>query len=524
MYLTKDIHDAINFYTSAGELKIDVFPVFRVSYNIIGLEAYVGKEARTLYTDEEGDALRDIRLIPSKMYVFQVSDMRAYNEDDVSDVGRNVSIFMHKLVGGAGMDGSYYKVVKAWSYETDGKRQSVRRVELIGGRRNYPAFVHRNEFKGIIPITISRYLVLRDDVKGDMSVIVRELEANHAGFVEKDSTTWSAAEYDKYKELDILQQVLKILANSIYGATGCGGPLYHEWIPITITSGGREMLGKLAKWMGRHHGKVVYGDTDSVMVMYYREQIKAYMALPADASDEDKRRILDESLDRSYVDRSTYQETENYCKQLATWATKDLQIEHPDHAVTCDAVSIGYLQFGKKKYAWVPAKVRKAFMAAEPWKTTADIGALLKNKYLKLKGISVVKSDQSLWAKQYIAHIIAAMLSGATPEQLDTIVEYHLDVLVDEPMERVVKFSRVNVLKAGPGNKAANRAFRTKGITIDRGSLIGWARVLLDSGEYTYGSAHTESRAQVDDEWVIRMASTEVNKAFEVYALRDRSK
>lgn len=74
-----------------------------------------------------------------------------------------------------------------------------------------------------------------------------------------------------YLIYNLLQNVLKICANSIYGFTGAfAGPLPFPKIASTVTARGRDMIQKCADFVRKHYtgSQVVYGDTDSIMVWF----------------------------------------------------------------------------------------------------------------------------------------------------------------------------------------------------------------------------------------------------------------
>lgn len=75
----------------------------------------------------------------------------------------------------------------------------------------------------------------------------------------------------KYSLLDSKQKAQKVTMNSIYGFTGT---VNHGMLPLVeiaaaVTSTGREMIKTTKEYAERVHGcNVVYGDTDSVMVIF----------------------------------------------------------------------------------------------------------------------------------------------------------------------------------------------------------------------------------------------------------------
>lgn len=84
--------------------------------------------------------------------------------------------------------------------------------------------------------------------------------------------------------LNARQLALKISANSVYGFTGAPtGKLPCLEISQSVTGFGREMIGKTKNLIEKefnkangfsHNTKVIYGDTDSVMINFYESDIK----------------------------------------------------------------------------------------------------------------------------------------------------------------------------------------------------------------------------------------------------------
>ena len=84
-------------------------------------------------------------------------------------------------------------------------------------------------------------------------------------------------EKDKFKSslLDIKQKSLKISANSLYGYLGYkNSRFYSKEIAALITKTGRKILRNAAKIVSKLGYKIIYGDTDSVMVNTLTQNIK----------------------------------------------------------------------------------------------------------------------------------------------------------------------------------------------------------------------------------------------------------
>lgn len=119
-------------------------------------------------------------------------------------------------------------------------------------------FIKSDKKRGILPLILDALLGARRNAKKLMA------EAHEAG--------------DKFKEqvYNARQLALKVSANSVYGFTGqATGPMACVAISASVTSYGREMIVKTREVVESHYtiangyptdAKVIYGDTDSVMV------------------------------------------------------------------------------------------------------------------------------------------------------------------------------------------------------------------------------------------------------------------
>ncbi len=131
----------------------------------------------------------------------------------------------------------------------------VRKEEQADGT----VVLHR---QGFLPRTLQKMLANREAVKQQMKV----LEGKHR----EAGTQLMADPVDsvQYSVLDAKQKSVKVVCNSVYGATGATGPLGHMTIGSTITAFGREFL-LLARdsIIKQYPGSVcVGGDTDSVFM------------------------------------------------------------------------------------------------------------------------------------------------------------------------------------------------------------------------------------------------------------------
>lgn len=127
--------------------------------------------------------------------------------------------------------------------------------------------------KGVLPEILEELITTRTNVKRMMKV-------------EKDPF--------RYAVLDGRQLALKISANSVYGFTGATlGKLPCLAISSSVTAFGREMIEQTKVAVQeryrvekgyKYDARVIYGDTDSVMILFGNETVAECMVLGAEAA------------------------------------------------------------------------------------------------------------------------------------------------------------------------------------------------------------------------------------------------
>ena len=135
--------------------------------------------------------------------------------------------------------------------------------------------------------------------------------------------------------LDGRQLALKTSANSVYGFTGASvGKLPCIEISGSVTAYGREMIGQVKGYVEeifsvtngyKHNAEVIYGDTDSVMVLFHVDTVKESIDLGKEAA-----RIVSEKfpppikLEFEKVIRVSYLETRH--TSIVFLLTKNVRI------------------------------------------------------------------------------------------------------------------------------------------------------------------------------------------------------
>ncbi|KAG9393357.1 DNA polymerase delta catalitic subunit POLD1 [Carpediemonas membranifera] len=133
---------------------------------------------------------------------------------------------------------------------------------------NRDMFVKATRKPGVLPVVLQEVLEARKKAKADLKV-------------ETDPVRRAV--------LDGRQLALKVSANSVYGFTGAQvGKLPCLQISSSVTSYGRQMIEKTKSVVEAQYpgSQVVYGDTDSVMIMFSQKLLKERLAMHADEEHE----------------------------------------------------------------------------------------------------------------------------------------------------------------------------------------------------------------------------------------------
>ncbi|ODN96338.1 hypothetical protein I350_08365 [Cryptococcus amylolentus CBS 6273] len=164
-------------------------------------------------------------------------------------------------------------------YTTLLDKATIDRLKLVEGEDyvhtpNNDYFATTNRRKGLLPTILENLLGARKRAKQDLKV-------------EKDPF--------KRAVLDGRQLALKVSANSVYGFTGATvGKLPCLAISSSVTAYGRQMIEFTKQEVESeycvkngydHDAKVIYGDTDSVMVRFGCPDLVTAMRLGAEAAD-----------------------------------------------------------------------------------------------------------------------------------------------------------------------------------------------------------------------------------------------
>ena len=257
------------------------------------------------------------------------------------------------------------------------------------GRTNHFATQH----KGVLPLILRELLDERGRAKKQVKTHTKA--AKDAALADAERARHAVLA----KVFDGRQLALKVSANSIYGACGAttAGKYYCKAVSETVTYEGRQaMVTKKEILPQRFPGiDVIYGDTDSVMVVF------------ADVTDvQEALRLGDEAAD--FV-------TEEFARR-----------GYPDMVLENEKAFFPYLLFKKKRYIG---------LKYEP----AGDGTVVC-KGIDAAGVETERKDTLPFLKDIYYDVRDALIMHIDPQMALQRLQTHLDVLVrgDVPFEKLV--------------------------------------------------------------------------------------
>tara|TARA_B110000046_G_C13021529_1_gene411508 strand:- start:653 stop:3814 length:3162 start_codon:yes stop_codon:yes gene_type:complete len=275
-------------------------------------------------------------------------------------------------------------------------------------------YVWAKNHDGVIPKMMEALLGARKTAKKLMGVAGKSVDDAHAAIAkaeaEGDADALSQARGELYRAqiekavYNARQLALKVSANSIYGFTGAvnGGQYACLAVADSVTFRAREMLNRtvdLVTEFTRGTCQVVYGDTDSVMVLF--------------------------------AGVTTVEETAKVAKEAADWITQ----------MFAKATGTQYivLEFEKVYYPWLlMGKKRYAGLMFEPTKENA----MVQTK-LDAKGIELVRRDNCALAKRCQRALLDALMYKRDPVLAQELISAELaHVVADEVPIQDYKISK----------------------------------------------------------------------------------
>ena len=234
-----------------------------------------------------------------------------------------------------------------------------RTFELSKGR--FATFVDQSQYRGIIPTVLSNLLDQRKKTR-------REAKET------KDE--------QKKKLLNSRQLAYKVCANSVYGFFGVSsdmGMYPLKEISETTTFIGRQMIDATKKIMeSDFNAEVIYGDTDSVMVIFPRSVL--FKEEQGDVAKKTKMELVNAAFDVGAI-------AAQRCTDFFGDGINELE---------CEKVSFPYLLFAKKMYA---AKIYEQKMKESEEDGSQDV-----------KGLACVRRDTCDLASQLLKDVLHHIL------------------------------------------------------------------------------------------------------------------
>lgn len=215
------------------------------------------------------------------------------------------------------------------------------------------------------------------------------------------------------------QLAYKVSMNSVYGFTGAGkGILPCVPIASTVTCKGRSMIEETKNYVEEHFegAKVRYGDTDSVMVEF-------------------------DTQGRTGV------EAIEYSWKLGEQAAMECSalFKKPNN-LELEKVYCPYFLYSKKRYA------------AKLW--TKDKTGQMKMNYIDVKGLQVVRRDNTLFVREVCKELLDVILESNNPEGAITLAKRRAVELLDGrvPNDKLVLSQKLadaykSCIKDEAGNK-----------------------------------------------------------------------
>lgn len=225
-------------------------------------------------------------------------------------------------------------------------------VQQETGEANIPDGDHEY---GVIPVVIGRLVSSRRRAKEQMQT-------------ESDNV--------KKMQINVQQLALKITANSIYGCLGFSNSrFYAKHIAALVTSLGRKMLGETVEAVKQMGHRVLYGDTDSIMIDTKTRDYNAVVSLGKEIT-------LAVNKNRRHIE------------------------------LGMDGVFEKIILYKKKKYAAVVLSRDKD-------------GTM--NRKLETKGLDLVRRDWCPLSKKIGMFVIETVLFSADKDYTDRIMRYMED-------------------------------------------------------------------------------------------------
>lgn len=316
------------------------------------------------------------------------------------------------------------------------------------------SFVKPHVRKGILPIILEDLISARKKAKLELKNSKDEFER---------------------AVLDGRQLALKISANSVYGFTGAQvGQLPCLEISASVTSIGREMIDATSKYVESNfnilHGydydsKVVYGDTDSVMIKFGSNSLEEVMKLGKKASEE-----------------------------ITLIFKKPIKLEF-------EKVYYPYLLMKKKRYAgliWTKTDKYDRIDMKGLENVRRDNCELVKETLDKLLQLILLDKDGGKKAIDYVKGVISDLVSGKT-DISKLIISKTISKKIELNSDVTKKNKKIYVSKQAHTELAEKMKKRDEGSAPGVGDRVAYVIVAGAKGTKTYQNSE-DPRYVIDND------------------------
>jgi DNA polymerase elongation subunit (family B) len=354
------------------------------------------------------------------------------------------------------------KLLSTVKIDMDGKKvesedDRVSSIKKVCGHFHYRFLKHEVSEKGVLPSLLENLLSARKATRK----VLKEITDIKIPNLKKEITEMKNNKEKMKKEeemeemetecivLDKRQLNYKVSANSMYGAMGVKKG-YLPFLPgaMCVTYVGRRSIGITVDIVKNHYkGKIIYGDTDSIMVVFETEDLKE-LGIIARKISEHSTRVFPAPMKLEYEGK----------------------IYHV------------YLLFSKKRYVLLECD---------------EEGTV--NPELKSKGIVLSRRDNSKFLKQLYQSTIEHIFNEKSlPEVLLNIVNY-----IDKLFARhysykdfvITKGLTRDDYKVKPAHAILADKMRERGITVQVGSKIAY--IITTEGGNKY---NVRQKDKIEDE------------------------
>ncbi|UPM43782.1 DNA-directed DNA polymerase [Halocatena salina] len=195
---------------------------------------------------------------------------------------------------------------------------------------------------------------------------------------------------EAYETYDRQQRAVKVLMNSLYGVLGWERfRLYDMEMGAAVTATGREVIKHTEKAANKHNKRVIYGDTDSVMIEFGR--------------DLSKNKAIEQSFELEDAINDSY---DQFAKEILNAEEHRFEIE-----------------FEKLYHRFFQAGRKKRYAGHIIWKEGKDVDDI------DITGFEYKRSDIAPITKEVQRKVIELIVTSEGEEYQEAVTEYVHDVI-----------------------------------------------------------------------------------------------